>query len=192
MTMTMTKRRHVPAAAEMGTAQKLAQLATLRDAAGKSIYERIKLACEIRDDNEWVAQNFKGDLTKAEEHLQEEYLADLCDLITFGEAYRVYQAVPDIGDWQAHKFSLLRLHALMKERTPKVEGEKRTRRGVTLVEYEDLEDKKKDAEFALNKANEEISNLRAANAELRAENAELRSKVAHLEGRLAEVERRRN
>lgn len=174
---TMTTRRD-----QLTTAQKLARLAALRDQAGRTTYDRIRLACEIREDDEWIVQNFRGDPDAAETHLEDEFLADLCGTVSFNDAHRIYSAVPDIADWKACKFNLKSLYALMKERTPQPENEKRERRSVTVNELEEEVDRRKDAEYAAKQARAEADLLRS-------ENVELKLKVSRLEGRIEQLER---
>lgn len=162
------------------TAQKLAKLKTLRDQAGPNVYERVKLACEVRDDEEWVATI--GGPDQADEHLADEFLGDLCGAVSFGDLYRIFQAVPDAGEWKTHKWNLRRLYALMKERTPKPEREITERRRATVKDLEEAQEAVKQAEYAAQAARKEADVLRE-------ENERLKEKIARLEGRIEEMER---
>jgi hypothetical protein len=165
----------------MTTEQKLAKLKTLRDSAGKTTFERIKLACAVYEDRDWVG-HFADDAA-AEAHLQEEYLADLCGTVSFLDCYRILQAVPQEEDWKRCKFNLRRLYALMEERqpTPK-EPRSERRRPMKADDAEALQEDLKNAEVTIKRREDESRKLYD-------ENEQLRQKVARLEGRIEELER---
>lgn len=169
-------RTHVP----QTTAAKLAELANLVNKARDNNYRRIQLAVEAYDDKAyWESSDFVS-TDAVEAFLQEKYLADLCDAVSFQDVYQLYKSVPNRSDWVECRYSLRRLYALMLERRPKEKSDSEPRKRATVAE--------------LTKANEELYDARAAlknredeNAKLRQEIESLRQQLAFLKGQIEEL-----
>lgn len=173
------------------TAQRLAKLAGMRDKAGKLTYERVRLAVAVFKDRDWIAVSWQGDPNAAAEHLQDEFLGDLCGAVSFLDLVRVYDLVPAREDWERMKWNLKRLLAEADLRQPKPErqGEPRTRKVVSIKDHEEEIKLRKDAEYQVKRSNELLLNKDEQIVALKEEVSRLKQEAAKLTGRIEELER---
>lgn len=175
------------------TAELLAKLATMRDQAGEKMFERIQIACQIYADKIWIVTHFEGDAYAAAEHLERQYLGDLCMAVRFQRLQAIYQKVPDIADWREQKFDLKAINALAEERTPKPDRIKSERKTATVAELEaakaDKEQAEKELVFVQKRHHEEVHSKDQRIAVLEAQVSDLKLENATLKGQLRELQR---
>lgn len=174
------------------------QLVDLRDEAGAVHYQRVAMAQQLLADKEWVTDRTGGggDEDKALDRLEAECFGDLCGLISLPQLLEIYHHMPDIRQWQKHKFNLAKIWKEWRGRQPKRKVKTtadRLAEGFALTPPEDLETASaatlrrqyarayKAAEFAftrLDKANEKLYKAEQDVAELKAKLAQQSRKTA--------------
>lgn len=179
---------------EETTHQKLARLAQMRDANGPKMVKRIRLAVEIYRDKSWIDLEFNGDAARAAEVLEQDYLGELCGTVSFSKLILLCREFPDLEDWKRCKWNLQRIEAEYEKRKEERdeqtgEKEKRSKRSVTLKQFEEEEKKRKDAEYVAERLKNDVDNKDRLIAQLREDNERLRMEVSTLRGRLEELEK---
>lgn len=143
------------------TTQLLAKLKRLAADARTNLYERIKLAAEVLEDRDWVAQSFDGDLAKAEEAVGQDYFSDVGRMYTLGTLLSVLKRFPKEAQWVEYRHDIHALVAVWEsEHQPEEKTPSITRKRATVAELEAAE--KRIAELE-----RELTRLRAENESLR-------------------------
>jgi hypothetical protein len=183
-------------------------LVWLKEMAGKCgelLYERISRAASIFDDKDWVvAPNGGGGSDDTAAERLDSYFPELLGSFSFLELRAIYNEFPEKPQWQEQSYNLKTMYALYLSRS-KQEKVPRARRSVTVAEYDDLEKKYEDAEFALHQMRKEYdtrvdrasyqelekryADLREKYNTLLADYEELRSENAVLRGRIDQMEK---
>src|ERR1035438_4251480 len=96
-----------------GTA--LARLRVLIGQAGSNYFERISIASDLLDNQEWLLVAYQGDAFDAANMLEKLYFHDLCGAMTIWEILHIYQKFPTEKKWEAHKYNLKKMHALCNQ-----------------------------------------------------------------------------
>lgn len=162
----MTKRR---------TTQRLAQLKNLADQAAENLYERIKLASEVLEDLDWIAECFGGSDLKAMDTLQADYFRDLGGFITMGELIRMYKTLPK-HVWEECRYNVAAVQVEYKNRTqPESTNEKK---GGGRPKWKEIAE---EAQQRIETLERQVEQLLEANQSLRAERDEWRQKAEELE-----------
>jgi hypothetical protein len=176
------------------TKKALIRLKELKQQAGSTLFERIKLAHQALGDVDFIAERFEGDLFEARDGIQAEFFPDLVIAMDFHKILNIYAEFPDEKVWKRYKYNLLALECEYDE-NHKSNVPKRTRRAATLGEVEELSDTVKSLSFRLEKRKKEnqekdetISTQNGTIVDLTTELAEATKKIAFLEGRIQELE----
>lgn len=184
------------------TASLLAKLADLRNKGGRLAYERVGIAHMIYNDRDWVASLFDGDPVAAAEHIEEEFLGDLCGSLTFSDLLRIREQVPTVEEWEQYRFNLKRLLSLAIDRSRSITGtvtepgEPTTRRRATLKDMEEAEgtikalesSRKRDLELIVSK-DERIVSLTEKVSQLEKDNHFLRGRIEELQRQLNDMKK---
>jgi nitrogen fixation-related uncharacterized protein len=180
------------------TRQKMLRLRELRDQAGSTLYERIKLAYECLQDPDFVEEIHGGKMDRAEDAIASEYFPDLVGpavaRIDFAKMLAIYRQFSDEQTWKDHKYNLIAMEILYDEkrkREKKDTSPPQTRWAVTRKQWDDLESEKKALERqvkkktdAISAKDEQIEGLRAKVQELESENAYLKGRISQLEAQV--------
>lgn len=95
-----------------------ARLITLRNQAGATLYERLKLADQLLSDRGWVQapEGGGGDESIAIDRLESLCFGDICGALSLPEMLEVLHAVPQVKVWEKNRFNLRRMYQEMKAR----------------------------------------------------------------------------
>lgn len=178
------------------TRQILKELQIKMGQAGKATYQRLKLAAEVLQDTDWVAE--KGSLNSAYRFIQKEYFGDLCLAISIETLLELQREFSE-REWEDHNWNLqvLRAEVVERKRQEKPKGKKQT---ATLKEVEELKNDKSKLEVCNQQLTqtleqekrsrvEEADRLKVRVAELEEENTRLKCENERLKGRLEELEK---
>ena len=92
------------------SAKKLDKLEELAEAGGLNIFTRVKLAYEVLEDVDFIAERF-GDEIQAIEEMEKAYFRDLRGYVTLGRLRQLYAAYPDPGVWSGLGYDLAAVEA---------------------------------------------------------------------------------
>lgn len=161
----------------------------LRTEAGRNAWKRAKLLTQVFDDREFRAEVGALDDFATAGFLDAE-VEDLC--VTFLQLREMLRAFPDEAAWTDGKLRTLyertRKAGLDAEQAEAAVAVK-TRRTVTIKEFEKAEQQKQEAEAALRHKDREVAKIVTELDQLRAENQTLRLENASLRGRIEQMER---
>jgi chromosome segregation ATPase len=170
----------------MTTKQKLVRLKELSRQAGANIFERCKLASEVLQDTDWLAQC--GDEFKARDLLQAEYFRDLSGFISIGRLVELYEKFPLESKWKEYKYDLAAMDSLEREMSATendgLKGVRTAWKPLAEKFEREVTDLRQDLQSAHQKAriaNGEVEKLRGEIRELERENATLRGRITQLE-----------
>jgi hypothetical protein len=172
---------------EVSPATKLARLGELLNKAGELLFERLTLARELIQDKDWIAESFTGNLDRAADLLEKQYLGDLCGAVQFWRLMALRDRFKTLDDWRKHHFNITKLSAIYDKEKPKRQPREVNR--VTLKEYEQVLEEKQRFE-ALYKA-EKLAREKAEGdlgKERQRVEAAIREKAIS-DGRAAELQR---
>lgn len=170
----------------MRASQLLVKLGELMNKSGEALYERVKLANQIRSDRVWLEEACAGDELKASEILAK-YFPDVCHgrmhMLTL---LLVFDKFPKLEQWRERKFNLI---AMLDEIASSTDKEKVERRTAKLADIIERDEKIKELEYKLKRAEKTIEERDAEIAKLRQELSVMREDNARLEGRLEQLEK---
>lgn len=149
-------------------------------ASNASLYDRVKLLCQVWDDQDFIAHH-NGDVDAAEKHLNQK-LGDYA--IGFFEARSLLKHKPRRGDWEGGSIRQILAEALDAERQSRKQEavDQPQRKGpVPRKEHEQVLQQLERVTERNEQQADEIGSLRAKIAELERENATLRGRVEQLE-----------
>lgn len=174
----------------MRTTQVIAKLKEMAGKAGEAVYERLKLASQVLDDNAWIAEAHNGDEFAAQKAIEDGCFGDLCGAMTLGELLTVFRAYPSIEAWRPH-FNLKAMMAKYEaaQTQAATEQDKPARTVIKKADYEAVTRKLEDADYQLKREREALRAKETEVERLRRENEELRIDKARLEGQVKELER---
>jgi len=99
------------------TLEILAELQAKLGEAGKAVFQRLGLAIELLQDDEWIAE--QGSLTDAYNFLQKEYFGDICVAAKIETLLEVRKEFPTEKEWEDRKWDLQTMRAELYERRRK-------------------------------------------------------------------------
>ncbi len=151
----------------MSPVQIFTKLVGMRNEAGSTLHERLKLAKQLLADRGWVdaVEHGGGNESIALDRLEEECFGDVCGGMSLSQILEILEAVPQASAWKANKYNLRRMYAEMKARQDKTKPKEakpesiRDRRDVMI---EDLKAK-------LTEARQRIHDLEGENRTLRSQ-----------------------
>ena len=168
----------------------LLEAMALMKKSGATARTRIELLSKVFDDDAFRAESGAVDDFGAAEVL-DEYLQDLC--VGFLELRQMLKHCPTDPAWETGK--LRELHSktveILREQASanKPEAPERTRRGVTVAEFEALDRDKQDAEALCRYLEKQQEEEVVKTTTLQDDNRRLREENIRLEGRIEELER---
>lgn len=176
----------------MNATQIYAELVRLRDQAGMTIHERLKLADQLLSDRGWVTalDGGGGDEGTALDRLEDECFPDapmgLPDLL------ELLHEIPQVSVWKKHKFKVKKMLVKVRERkraslptSPKPKGSDGANEGTPRITVAQMPQPIRD-EFATLK--QENAQLRKEVRELVAENHKLRLQLERIRGLVGDLQ----
>ena len=168
----------------------LLEAKTLMQKSGATARTRIELLSKVFDDDGFRAESGAVDDFGAAEVL-DEYLQDLC--VGFLELRQMLKHCPTDPAWETGNLRELHFKTvdILREQAAanKPEAAQRTRRGVTVAEYEELDRDKQDAEARCRYLEKQHEEVVVKTTTLKEDNQRLREENIRLEGRIEELER---
>lgn len=95
---------------EKSAAALLAELKTLSNQAGENMYHRIRIACTMAHDKDWISSI--GDAYKANEYLAT-FFNDINKMWSMNVLFSIYERYPEIEKWRAEKFDLWGMYMIL-------------------------------------------------------------------------------
>jgi len=169
--------------------EKLVEVRKMQGQSGLKAFERARLLNEIFEDQAWRDRATLADDDKAMKLLDPE-VEDLC--LSFAELRSMLNFYPNREVWGSGKLWTLfkEMRQAQEDAGKKNAEEKPARKGpVARVEYEKLEQEKKEVEYKVKQLNDAVAQERDEISQLRRENADLREQLAEARGRIKQLER---
>lgn len=173
-----------------------ANLVDLRNKAGQTILDRLKLADQLLKDKEWVElpTGGGGSLGLAYDRLEDDCFADLCGAVGLANLLELLHEFPREQTWVKNKFNLGKMWAELSAKrkpTKSTNGKVHTsaparKEYIHPAEFTQLTPGKARTEYGrvyvqVESLAMKCQRLEEENAQLRKENAELRGKVDRAE-----------
>jgi hypothetical protein len=176
------------------TRQNFIRLKELRDQAGNTLFERLRLATACLQDDDFVAEIHRGDIFRAQDAIAGEFFPDMIGpsvaKIDFAKMLSIYREFPEEQFWKDHKYNLIAMEILYDEKRKQAADlePKRSRRAATLKEIEELEGQAKQLGAVIEQRNKLIESKDRMIEQLRQKIEDLTAENAYLKGRIAELE----
>lgn len=159
----------------------------------KNLFQRVKLAAELLEDFDWIAEFHDGNEDMAAEAVQASYFASLCGYVPLLKVVAIYRKYPKETIWQEYAYNLKALELIYDaDRKQEAGMQKSSVKRATLAQMAELEAQLSEAKAKGAAAKAELDTLREEAQKLREENAQLRVRLVELDRILNGVLRKSN
>lgn len=179
---------------ERKTREKIAKLQRLTDEGNGNIYRRIKLAAELLDDPEYLAEMHANDWVEAVEAVESKYFAMLGGDPPLRKLIKVYEEFPREAQWKEYRYNLRAMVIAYEdaERERNAEADEESPRAkpmrVTRAMLAEAEEERDDYRAQLKFTRENLESSQERIERLERELQATRTENARLQGRIEELE----
>lgn len=174
----------------MTTTQKIAELKSLSEQNDKNTFQRVKLATEILDDRDWVAQAYEGDEDLAVKAIEDNYFRGISGYVSLYTLREVYRMFPLEEAWAEYHYDICAMETKwgVARKAEDEQSAKPKPRRASLREMDALREENAEAKTSLEESRQiassresEVEQLQARVKELEAENHRLSGAIEELE-----------
>jgi hypothetical protein len=97
----------------MTSKQIYVKLLNLRDTSGQQHFDRVTLAAQLLQDQDWVEDEAGGGGNEniALNRIEVECFGDICGVVSLVNLLELHRHYPNVADWKRHKFDLKKMWA---------------------------------------------------------------------------------